>query len=109
MNTATHTKPTSKKRAKTGGRKKGSPNKITRDTRELLKEILAGELEIINETLKEAEPKDRLQFIIKLLPYTIPQYANIENLPEDQPTKPKNTFLEIMKNKSYTIANNNKS
>lgn len=86
---------------KTGGRKKGSLNKVTRDTRELLKEILTGELENVHDTLKQAEPKDRLQFIIKILPYTIPQFANINGLPSDESNNNSpGRFMDLLKKQS---------
>ncbi len=96
MNTATQAKPIPKKRAKTGGRKKGSLNRVTRDTRELLKEILTGELKNIDDTLKQVEPKDRLQFIIKILPYTIPQYANID-LTSGHPSHKPSSFISLLR------------
>ena len=82
---------------KTGGRKKGTPNTVTKEVRELIKGVLEGELENIEETLAQAEPKDRLQFIAKLLPYTIAQYANIEEKPEDTSNAESNSFLSYLK------------
>ncbi len=69
---------------KTGGRRPGSPNKVTKDLRLLLKELIERELSNIDELMETVEPKDRLQFIIKLLPYTLPRYGNIE---EEEPKK----------------------
>jgi hypothetical protein len=70
------------KGAKTGGRTEGTPNKINRDLREVLKKVVDKELVNIEKTLAELEPKDRLEIIVKLLPYLITkaeQQINIEH------------------------------
>jgi hypothetical protein len=58
---------------KFGGRQAGTPNKLTRELRTALKNILHKEIEAIPEHLKQLEPKDRLEMLIKLLPYTMPK------------------------------------
>lgn len=58
---------------KTGGREKGTPNKVTKELRDKLKAILADELENLPATLAELEPKTRLELLIKLLPYAMPK------------------------------------
>ena len=53
---------------KYGGRQKGTPNRITKELRTLLKDILYQELEQEQETLELLEPKERIELLIKLMP-----------------------------------------
>lgn len=55
------------------GRPKGTPNKTTSELKEVIKTIIDDELEKINEHLEQIEPKERLDFIVKLLPYVVPK------------------------------------
>lgn len=58
---------------KYGGRKKGTPNKLTKELRSVLKEVIYNELENIETRLDELEPKQRLELVIKLMPYVFPK------------------------------------
>jgi hypothetical protein len=58
---------------KTGGRTLGTPNRLTQETRELLKDILHQELEELPAQLKQMPARERLEVVIKLLPYTLPK------------------------------------
>lgn len=62
---------------KTGGRKAGTPNKITSELRETLKGILSRELDTIQATLDNLPAKDRLEVVLKLMPYCMPKLDNI--------------------------------
>jgi hypothetical protein len=62
---------------KFGGREKGTPNKLTKDLRNVLKELVYYELESLVEKLEKIEPKERIELVIKLLPYTLPKLQNI--------------------------------
>jgi hypothetical protein len=64
---------------KFGGREKGTPNKLTKELRNLLKDIIYNELESLDEKLDKLEPKERIEFIIKFLPYTLPKLQNISH------------------------------
>lgn len=46
---------------KTGGRKAGTPNKVTQDVREWLTQLVEGSREQIERDLQSLDPKDRLQ------------------------------------------------
>jgi hypothetical protein len=59
---------------KTGGRQKGTSNKVTTDLRQLLKEFVTEELNKVDSLLEQVEAKDRLELLIKLLPYTLPRF-----------------------------------
>lgn len=58
---------------KFGGRQAGTPNRLTRELRTALKNILHKEIKTIPEHLNKLEPKDRLEMLIKLLPYAMPK------------------------------------
>ena len=58
---------------KTGGRKKGTPNRLTFQIRLQLLNALESKIENIPVDLEAMEPKDRVQSLIKLLPYLIPK------------------------------------
>lgn len=67
------------KRQKTGGRKKGTPNKANSETKDLILKVLNKEFEQLDNVLLFASPKQRLDFFIKLLPYVCnKQRRNIE-------------------------------
>ena len=58
---------------KTGGRKKGTPNKVTGTLKEWLEDILNENRQQIKDDLAALKPKDRLLIIEKLLQYVIPK------------------------------------
>jgi hypothetical protein len=62
---------------KTGGRIAGTPNKVTSELRTTLKSIVAAELDALPTTLSGLSPKERLELVIKLLPFCMPKVANI--------------------------------
>jgi len=62
---------------KFGGREKGTPNRLTRDSRILLKNILYNELDNFEEYFESLEPKQKLEIIIKLLPYVMPKVESV--------------------------------
>lgn len=55
------------------GRQPGTPNRITKELRQCLKNILSDELERIPVLLNELPPRDRIELITKLLPYAMPK------------------------------------
>jgi hypothetical protein len=58
---------------KTGGREQGTPNRLTKELRAVLKDLLFEELKNIPEQFTKLEPKDRLDLLIKLLPFVLPK------------------------------------
>lgn len=58
---------------KYGGREKGTPNKLTKELRSVLKEVIYNELDNIEERLDQLEPKQRLELVVKLMPYVFPK------------------------------------
>lgn len=70
---------------KTGGRKKGTPNKMTSSLRKRLEKQLEPFIDNL-ETLimKIADPKDRVQAITSILPYVAPKMATIDMKSEEE-------------------------
>jgi hypothetical protein len=64
---------------KFGGRKKGTPNKLTKELRVLLKDIIFNELCFLEERMEPLEPKERIELIIKLIPYVLPKIESISH------------------------------
>lgn len=62
---------------KTGGRKAGTPNRITKELRETLKGVIDAELSQIAGTLEKLPARDRLDVVIKLMPYCLPRVESI--------------------------------
>lgn len=79
---------------KTGGRQKGTQNKVSGSVKEMISLSIRKELENLPVLLKQLEPKDRMEIIIKLIPYIVPK-ANNNN---DDP-------IEAKQNKSDFISN----
>ena len=64
---------------KYGGREKGTPNRLTKELRTILKDVLYNELERIEELLESLESKERLELVIKILPFILPKVNKIEH------------------------------
>lgn len=63
---------------KTGGRIKGTPNKVTGTLKEFISEIIDENRERIREDLEALEPKDRLQVLEKMMQYVIPKQKEMD-------------------------------
>lgn len=73
--------------AKTGGRKKGTPNKTTGSVREWIAGVIDSNREQMESDLQELEPKERLAMLEKLMQYVVPkQQAVSANVNFDQMT-----------------------
>ena len=64
---------------KYGGRQKGTPNRMTKELRSVLKDILYQELEQIQVYLDSLKPKERIELLIKLMPYALPKVTSISH------------------------------
>lgn len=71
---------------KFGGRSKGTLNKSTVETKTLLHNIVGNQLDKVETLLNKLEPKEKIDAIIRMLPYVIPRQSEIaiENKEEDQ-------------------------
>ena len=58
---------------KTGGRKLGVPNRLTKELRTALKNVISDELEQLPYQLEKLQPKERIELLAKLLPYALPR------------------------------------
>ena len=73
------------KRKKTGGRKAGTPNKVTKSVRESLRDVLTGYINGDNEKnyslftdlMQINEPAGRLAMVAKFLPYVAPKLQSV--------------------------------
>jgi hypothetical protein len=64
---------------KYGGRTKGTPNRLTKELRTVLKDVVYRELESIELRLDELDPKERIELTIKLMPYVFPKLHSISS------------------------------
>lgn len=62
---------------KTGGRKKGTPNKITKNLRKALKAIIKKELDELPKLLSKLSEHQRLLILVKLLPFVLPKIESV--------------------------------
>ena len=63
---------------KTGGRTKGTPNKVTANVKDWLCQLIDKNRLQIERDIKALEPKDRLQVLEKFMQYTTPKMQSIQ-------------------------------
>jgi hypothetical protein len=63
---------------KTGGREKGTPNKVTTDLRTWINELLNSNRGQIVKDIKRLEPQQRVMIFEKLLSYAVPKMQSVE-------------------------------
>ena len=64
---------------KHGGRKKGTPNRITKELRSLLKDVMYDEIGALQDRLDALNPKERVELLIKLMPYAFPKVTSVSH------------------------------
>ena len=64
---------------KYGGRQKGTPNRMTKELRSVLKDVLYQELEQIQSHLDTLKPRERVELLIKLMPFVLPKVTSISH------------------------------
>jgi hypothetical protein len=70
---------------KTGGRKAGTPNKVTGTIKDFLSNLIDRNRDQIEADLKKLQPKDRLIILERLLQYVVPKTAlgdNVQEIPD---------------------------
>ena len=68
-----------KGRTKTGGRKAGTPNKITKEKREIIAKFIDDKWdEFISSWDDIKDPKERCQIMVSLLPFAFPKLAQVD-------------------------------
>lgn len=83
------------------GRPAGSPNRTTREMRELLKKIIDAEMDVVQENLAKLNPDKRIDFLVKILPYCLPKINPVD--PEQQPDNANNSQNTIRKITEHMI------
>ena len=92
------------KRKKTGGRKAGTPNKVTKSVRESLRDALTGYINGINEKnyslftdlMQIQEPAGRLAMVAKFLPYVAPKFQSVSfNNDESRNLSVEESFMQL--------------
>jgi len=63
---------------KFGGRKKGTPNKVTVNIRDWLSKLIDKNRFQIEKDIKALEPKERLMVLEKFMQYTVPKMQSIQ-------------------------------
>lgn len=66
------------KKPKTGGRTLGTPNKSSAKIKEYITSLIGEHLELVSRDILVLEPKERIDVLIKLLPYAIPKLQSVE-------------------------------
>jgi hypothetical protein len=69
-------------RNKTGGRTAGTPNKITADIRESLRNFVESNILTVQQNFDALEPKDKLKFLSDILPFILPKMQSVVIEPE---------------------------
>jgi hypothetical protein len=64
---------------KTGGRKEGTQNRLTSEMRSVLKGIIDHELDHLPDHLDKLDDKQRLEFVLRLLPFVLPKVEVISH------------------------------
>lgn len=60
-------------RKKRGGRSKGTPNKLTSELRQAIKNVVSNQMENLERDMKRLTPYQRLDLTIKLMGYCLPK------------------------------------
>ena len=79
-------------------RKKGTPNKLTGEIKELLADIVSGEQDRIKEALSELNTLDKfkyLQIMSKLLVFVIPKATEEHTITINKPINPPSWFDDV--------------
>lgn len=63
---------------KSGGRQKGTPNKITKSVRNVLEKVISRNARHIQRDLDALDPKDRLTILEKFMQYVVPKQSAIK-------------------------------
>ena len=82
---------------KTGGRVKGTPNKLTAEVRKIISDALTPTLENLQNELNSLSTKDRLDIVAKLLNFVLPKLkeTDINTISDNQ--QPNEIIVNIVK------------
>lgn len=69
---------------KFGGRQAGTPNKTSREMRQLIQGFLERQLENVDEVFKKLNPKDKMNILLNMFPYVLSKQMLMEvDIPEE--------------------------
>ena len=66
------------KKQKTGGREKGTPNKVTTELRVRIADLIDVHFDTLIDDIAQLEPKERIAAMIKLFEYSLPKLQRVE-------------------------------
>ncbi len=69
---------------KTGGRQKGTPNKITAEVRDFLASLVSDNADLIQQDFRNMTTEQRMNFLPKILPYIVPKQKPVSDEEERQ-------------------------
>lgn len=69
---------------KTGGRQQGTPNRLTKEIRSVLKDFVHTEMEMLPEYMDTLENEARIQLLIKIIPFVLPRIKEVSHR-DDEP------------------------
>lgn len=83
---------------KFGGRKAGTPNKVTASTRDALKRFIDSQQSEVERAFKKLQPKDKVFAYARLLPFVTPQYSAINFSLKNMSEEDLQFIIEHLKN-----------
>jgi len=63
---------------KTGGRKKGTPNRTTQEMKDLLKDFISSNLDQLQSDFESLEPYKRFEALDKMMKYVLPTRSDVK-------------------------------
>lgn len=69
---------------KTGGRQQGTPNRLTKEIRSVLKDFVHKEMEMLPDHIETLENEARIQLLIKIIPFVLPRIKEVSHK-DDEP------------------------
>lgn len=79
-----------------GGRKKGTPNRITKEMREIISSFIDGRWDEFMEAYSQIkDPEKKCRIFLDLLPYATPKLASVEYKEKTKPKTLKDELSEI--------------
>ena len=94
---------------KTGGRQKGTSNKLSGTVKEMLTQFVTNEVQHLPTLLNQLEPKEKAEYIIKLLPYILPKKAPVEEPGEQNPSQKRQELFRMFKEQTEPNSLNSSS
>ena len=67
-----------KGRPKTGGRKAGTPNKITKEKREIIAKFIDDKWDEFQSAFDDLKPEQKCNVMVSLLPFAFPKLAQVD-------------------------------